>query len=343
MISNKISIDGCTLKGTGYGGLINIYNSSLNQSHNIFISNSILRGESVADIKPYGIAVMSVENLFVDNVIFSGLGNVININYYNNALYFNNCIAKNNKVGINVVSNTYKNLFIINSVFENETESIGIVPSQTFYSILSKGKNNNFEILGDIQTSRFKLKSPINSANSVNGELFESENDHLLFYKNSEGTSYQLTERHFASPSSPATEPLYVGERFLDTRYSVFYEAINELDTEGNNTYRLIWSETVVMSDISPIVRPMRVGQLYFNRSTKDLYIGIGIKDSNDWYLLTNLNRTSGDFEYKPLNPKVGFAYFCSNRKTVEGSTNGIMIYHKGNNVWVDALGRVVE
>ena len=51
----------------------------------------------------------------------------------------------------------------------------------------------------------------------------------------------------------------------------------------------------------------------------------------------------SGFYGNKPDNPSVGFAYFCTDRKTVEDTTNGIMIYHKGNNVWVDALGRVVE
>ena len=55
---------------------------------------------------------------------------------------------------------------------------------------------------------------------------------------------------------------------------------------------------------------------------------------------------TSGTFKEKPtikdLIP-VGFRYFCTDRQTQEGATNGIEIIHKGNNVWVDALGRVVS
>lgn len=53
-----------------------------------------------------------------------------------------------------------------------------------------------------------------------------------------------------------------------------------------------------------------------------------------------------GTFAQKPTttdNIPVGFAYFCTDKQTTEGTTNGIMIYHKGNNVWVDALGRVVS
>ena len=53
--------------------------------------------------------------------------------------------------------------------------------------------------------------------------------------------------------------------------------------------------------------------------------------------------KTKGTFSQKPDNPLIGFAYFCTDKQTTEGSTNGIMIYYKGDNVWVDALGRVVS
>ena len=55
---------------------------------------------------------------------------------------------------------------------------------------------------------------------------------------------------------------------------------------------------------------------------------------------------TTGKFNDKPLAStgiKVGFQYYCTDRLTTEGASYGIMIYHKGNNVWVDALGRVVS
>ena len=58
------------------------------------------------------------------------------------------------------------------------------------------------------------------------------------------------------------------------------------------------------------------------------------------------LIKNSGTFANKPTVEQgcyVGFKYLCTDRKTTEGGTNGIMIYHKGNDVWVDALGRVVS
>ena len=53
-----------------------------------------------------------------------------------------------------------------------------------------------------------------------------------------------------------------------------------------------------------------------------------------------------GVFSEKPLASdgiQNGFAYFCTDKQTAEGQVNGIMIYHKGSDVWVDALGRVVS
>lgn len=53
----------------------------------------------------------------------------------------------------------------------------------------------------------------------------------------------------------------------------------------------------------------------------------------------------SGTFANKPAAADiyVGFLYFCTDKQTVEGATDGIEIIHKGNDVWVDALGRVVN
>lgn len=55
---------------------------------------------------------------------------------------------------------------------------------------------------------------------------------------------------------------------------------------------------------------------------------------------------SKGTFSQKPTSSQgvqQGFAYFCTDKQTTEGATNGIMIYYKGEDVWVDALGRVVE
>ena len=62
---------------------------------------------------------------------------------------------------------------------------------------------------------------------------------------------------------------------------------------------------------------------------------------------IVDLKPRSGTFANKPTttdyNLNIGDSYFCTDKQTAEGATNGVMIYHKGNNVWVDALGRVVS
>lgn len=59
---------------------------------------------------------------------------------------------------------------------------------------------------------------------------------------------------------------------------------------------------------------------------------------------LSTIIKASGKFSEKPdggiIEP--GFQFYCTDKKTVEGSTNGIMLYYNGAN-WVDSLGRVVE
>ena len=87
------------------------------------------------------------------------------------------------------------------------------------------------------------------------------------------------------------------------------------------------------------------VGQVYFNTQTNSLNIFNG----DVWRDIITYPidcKKSGLFSEKPtveMGANIGFAYFCTDKKTIEGTTNGIMIYHKGNNVWVDALGRVVS
>lgn len=57
-----------------------------------------------------------------------------------------------------------------------------------------------------------------------------------------------------------------------------------------------------------------------------------------------NNNILSGTFANRPTTLlSIGQSYFCTDKQTTEGTTNGIMIYYKGSNVWVDALGRAVE
>ena len=94
----------------------------------------------------------------------------------------------------------------------------------------------------------------------------------------------------------------------------------------------------------TPTKREMQQGYIFFDDENHKPYW----YDNEFWRTSDGAHynaKRSGTYSEKPESWKIyiGFEYFCTDRQTTEGSTNGIMIYYKGNSVWVDALGRIVE
>lgn len=87
-------------------------------------------------------------------------------------------------------------------------------------------------------------------------------------------------------------------------------------------------------------------GAQYFDTDTNKLFIA----NTEKWYNPNGVLAStpeSGNFANKPTiqrnNIPIGFQYLCTDKQTSEGATNGIMLYHKGNDIWVDALGREIN
>lgn len=55
----------------------------------------------------------------------------------------------------------------------------------------------------------------------------------------------------------------------------------------------------------------------------------------------TSVLAGTGTFDNAPESPATGTQYFCTDKQTAEGETNGIVIYYNGTD-WVDALGRAI-
>ena len=72
-------------------------------------------------------------------------------------------------------------------------------------------------------------------------------------------------------------------------------------------------------------------------------YIGEELPQGSENYNIYFVNKT-GTFENRPKNNSVCnmYAYFCTDRKLTEEDSRGTMIY-KYDDVWVDALGRVID
>lgn len=61
------------------------------------------------------------------------------------------------------------------------------------------------------------------------------------------------------------------------------------------------------------------------------------------YVVMNKTENTKGTYDNRPMNTEVGFAYYCTD-KALEGSdNNGIMIFHIGNDVWIDALGGIID
>lgn len=172
----------------------------------------------------------------------------------------------------------------------------------------------------------------------LNGE----ESLYWINYLNNGGEDYTKIGNE-----TPDSAPL--GYYFYNTKDNTIQYKVEEDLNEGTNIIK--WSS--VSANINntkkgtTAQRPTGV-QIGFTYKDTDLnrwitWNGTSWEDSNGLKLTI---KSSGTFAQKPTttdNIPVGFKYFCTDKQTTEGTTNGIMIYHKGNNVWVDALGRVVN
>lgn len=74
---------------------------------------------------------------------------------------------------------------------------------------------------------------------------------------------------------------------------------------------------------------------VYWNAEDKTWYDSIG----------NNANAIRvGLFVDRPTSfINIGFPFLCIDKKAVNDNTNGLVIYYRGDNIWIDALGRVVD
>ena len=120
----------------------------------------------------------------------------------------------------------------------------------------------------------------------------------------------------------------------------IFYHGIN---TDS------IWSKKILTTDTITVTISFKnngtvICKITNNRNEEaNILVRMsGLSNSN--HITKTYN--SGTFTKKPSSFSgipVGHAYFCTDKKTTEGASDGIMIYHKGNDVWIDALGRVIS
>lgn len=206
-------------------------------------------------------------------------------------------------------------------------------------------------------------------------DLSGSKTSMDLFLK--QGNKYQITLNIKAVTTGQITFQNIITKRYVNkndgvTPYTERIEtqkAFNLQVTEGSYYNVVIGVQAPILEDINHaiIYSPATYGAEYIplNYIVQNItgnteipknpikgcsYLnenGTNYYDGESWYVngyKQNI-KYSGTFATKPSasDIKVGFAYFCTDKQTTEGQTNGIMIYHKGNDVWVDALGRTIS
>lgn len=79
-------------------------------------------------------------------------------------------------------------------------------------------------------------------------------------------------------------------------------------------------------------------------RENHTIYQGMELSELLDALVESYVSKdaTVGTFANAPTSPSIGQQYFCTDKQTTEGATDGIPIWYNGTS-WVDALGRTVE
>lgn len=153
---------------------------------------------------------------------------------------------------------------------------------------------------------------------------------------------------------------LYEPNEYSGKGYKILRKNIVEIDSEIshnpiNYLYQDLLSQPNIIYEIrydfdlnnQTITIPDN-SVLYFNggsinNGTININNSIKILNLQGNCIINGYSDISGLFENRPKNPIIGQQYFCTDKQTLEGDSNGIIIYYKGNNTWVDALGRTIK
>ena len=253
------------------------------------------------------------------------------INVKNNNIVYYYTTEGNNGAGISIASSQQCN------INNNSVNAYNLI-----YGILVF---NDFKI--NILESGFEWSSELKNIKSLNITI---SNNYVIGPTKAIGTLTDIIGDYNEETNSNNINMLQVCNNFGKAEYIVYIGAAQSatnkfsiLNNYGNGKIKT--DDTTIFNDLYDRVDYYQIGDRVLDKSNNTSYFfsPVGWVDS-----LGNKKeiRYAGLFNEKPTEEdgiKKGFFYFCIDKQTTEGLTNGIMIYHKGNNVWVDALGREIS
>ena len=295
---------------------------------NLIVTENIIRN-CINNAEKRGAILITAGNsiIITNNVYFSDYedGNptsIVRVNY--------GVVTKNNYITGNISNISIAPLYWYN-------ESGGVIEEKQLATV----QGNNLTILdawADNATSLFPARY----------EIFYSKREGRHITVKDDGLGYELvtrrgtfTGKYENKPTNPDKNQLYFAS---DLEIPIIHRSSGAwFDMNGYTPMKRSGNGL-------PATNPpgYEYGNFYFNKDNGTPIWWQGNRWNNADGTKATIKR-SGTFAEKPSSSEiyVGFKYFCTDKQTIEGGTNGIVVYLKerknGQDVWVDALGRIVE
>ena len=300
--------------------------------------------------KEYSVNANNISIELVSNTIFkTNINGDVKLNIDNIFVY----ISESRESGICINSNIYIN--------NGNTTNIGTI-TVINNSILTKTTTDNFlyraakniKLINDFDSgSSYNLMTipvdrDLNLARTTNANKWGSYTKPVNFLKFATDDS---KERYFGIVgNNPSLLGVLKDDSIIinDTIRSNYKDVLFSLIKSG--TYNSFYGikkgipYNVLSSLIVTGFTPLNGENVFYDTLKKPMWWN-GSKWVDSLGIQIDI-KNKGTFAEKPLASSGipnGFAYFCTDKQTTEGQSNGIIIYHKGVDVWVDALGRVVS
>lgn len=308
-------------------------------------------------------------NLLIDNVKCTDVLRPFNFfsgddgsNSFEGKYLVNNTTIKYSEAFLDSVSvNNFSCVALSNVAYSNGTTGI---PFDSYHQIINHFIFNNIEIDFEIVSSKYKGFGLFN----IRGRVILNN----LVLKNSYiASSIETSDVNDADGKLIKSWGMEINNSKIKTDFGVIVAGnvnniiINNCDFSGRFIARSD-TDTAFKTIINNSKITLKPGFTLFakgNVNYSDIYAyleGVEVDATNENCVVNIIckkckNCTSSDghiieeygtFAKKPtsgMGIDVGFRYFCTDKQTTEGATDGIEIFHKGNDVWVDALGRIVS
>lgn len=347
-IFSLVGVDnGEILNNSVYGGYARSMFSSYGGSSNIIINNNKgIGGNFLESLYVTNDAIISnnylISNINNRSLVFSNDTNNddIYITLLNNIISGGELITQNNKI----------NIFIQNN-------NIDIPRINLASSKQVKIEFNNIKFSNIIYNDLIYLGTSIINGIYINNNTFYIENPSINIENK---LIYILGRVKNAIISKNKYYVSGIGDDIDLRTVSIYGENVLLINNISPNNGIKKWSYTnlnekfsIIDRDVKDIDKstglPKCADEIERGVLSIDNNGNVNVWNGKKWCLIDSYYRELnkiGTFSEKPLSStgiKEGFQYFCTDKQSPESSEQGLMIYHKGNNVWVDSLGRVVD